>query len=468
MSYIKLNSLEDGPYSSTYNNSDLVIPADDYDFDKSYLLLQCSMPATFTNAGEVNLPFLSSIRVVPANANTVGSLHSVSLIKNCSLSTDVAGRLEDMRRTNILRQNLKDITLSQAEKISQQNSTYSMIGNYRDEHNVLFRKVEKNGTLNSQLVQSPIRIPLEDLFGLGGRQDFRGSKLGNTRIHLELQPDVMQVQQLNDNPAIIEGIVVQPIAVNDTVIKCEYDQNLSCPFYNGLSIQVPIDGAAAGEEKIITGIAYNVADKTYDLTINSAMVGALAAAGAFSATAYLSKATGQSFVINKVEIVLKKYNNPLPAIPSLNYRTFTTEEVNGFGIGTYSKMFYLEPECVNLFILFPRTEENGILSIADPALTYRLRVDNVDLTNRDITVNTPLYHDRINMTFNNAGNDFKLKNLRMTNNPPFVGATVNKLMMICTPVPPTQKEKLLQVTITSKVAIPRMILFKQCLRSVNL
>lgn len=470
MSYIKLNSLEDGPYSSTYNNVELEIPAGDYDFSKSYVQLQCSMPDTLT-ATDINLPFLSSIQVNPATTTagkkSVGSLYPISLIKNASLSTDNVGRLQDGRRTNVLRQNLKDIMLSQADKISQQNSTYNMIGNFRDGHNILFRKIERNGTLNSQLVQSPIRIDLKDLFSLDGLQQYRGSKLGNTRIHLELQPGVMVPQQLNNNAAVISGIVVKAFVVGATVIKCVYSQDRPCPFYNGLSIDVPIDPIAT-EPKRITGIAYNVTDNTYDLTIDSVMVGALAADGAFSATAYLSTATAQSFVINKVEIVLKKYNNPLPLVPSLNYRTFTTEEVNGFAIGTYSKMFYLEPECVNLFILFPQTLENGILSIKDPLMTYRLRVDNVDLTNRDILVDSPLYYDRINMTFNNAGNDFKLKNLQMTNNPAFIGADMNKLMMICSPVPPTQKEKLLQVSITASKAIPRMILFKQCLRSVNL
>ena len=465
MSYIKLNSLEDGPYSSTYNNVELEIPAGDYDFSKSYIQLQCSIPSTLPNAGEVNLPFLTGIRTA-ATATSVSSLHPISLIKSCRISTDNIGTLEDVRRNNVLRQNLKDVMLSQAEKISQQNSTYNMVGNYRDGHNVLCRQIERNGNINSQQIQSPIRIDLKDLFSLGGLQGYRGSKLGITRIHLELQPEVMQVGQINTKNNTVQGIPVIPFAVGDTVIKCIYRQDRPCPFYNGLSINFPVDGPAT-ERQVITGISYEVATGSYNLTVG-AMTTALTAASTLSGTSYLSLGANLAFNINKVEIVLKKYNNPLPVVPSLNYRTFTTEEVNGFPIGTYSKLFYLEPECVNLFILFPRIEEAGIISVSDPELTYRLRVDNVDLTNRDVLVNSPLYFDRINMTFNNAGNDFKLKDLRMVNNPPFVGATVNNLMMICTPVPPTQKEKLLQITITSTVAIPRMILFKQCLRSVNL
>jgi len=469
MSYIKLNSLEDGPYTSVYNNVDLEIPAGDYDFSKSYVQLLCTMPSTLT-ASQINLTYLTGVVAKTGTATSLSNLYSISLVKNCSISTDSVGMLENVRRNNILKQNLKDVMLSQADKLSQVNSTYNMIGNYRDGHNILCRQVERYGTTNSRLIQSPIRIDLKDLFALGGLTAYP-SKLGNTRIHLELQPDVMVAKQLNANGAVLEGLEVQPITTGDTSINVAYPQERPNPFYNGLRILVPIDGAAATEAHVITGIEYDTTIDSYVLTLDSAVTTDLTAATDFSATAYTSVGTNLAFSINKVEIVLKKYINPLPAMPSLTYRTFTTEEVNGFPIGNYSKMFYLEPECVNLFILFPGIAENQLVSVEDPALSYRLRVDNEDLTNRDVVVNTPLYFDRINMTFNNAGKDFKLKNLRMTNNAVSsrpVDSITNKLMMICTPVPPTQKEKLLQVNITASVAVPRMILFKQCLRSVNM
>ena len=54
--------------------------------------------------------------------------------------------------------------------------------------------------------------------------------------------------------------------------------------------------------------------------------------------------------------------------------------------------------------MFPGANRNEIDSLNTIDLKeYRLRVDNVDMVNRDIEKNGNLYQDRINMTLINAG-----------------------------------------------------------------
>ena len=159
---------------------------------------------------------------------------------------------------------------------------------------------------------------------------------------------------------------------------------------------------------------------------------------------------------------------------SIMYKTFTSEEAQGFPNGSYQKMFHLEPECVNLFIMIPGSNKNQIDNYtANGYITdYRLRIDNVDMVNRDIKRGGNLYQDRINMTLINAGKELKDMNqqiLPANKYKPGGGDGVNyQIESIMTPTPLTATEKLLQVNITSKAEVHRLILYKQVVRQVNL
>lgn len=467
MSYIKLNSLEDGPYDSVYNNVDIDLPAGDYDGEKSYVQLYCEVQSVQADPKNMNLPYLTGV-----NGE---NLYALSLIKNCSITSDIVGTFEDRRRNNVLMQTLKDYTQSEMEKDSSGDAIYNVSGNLRSQHTVVCRQIERSGTLVSKAVESPLKISLKDLFALGGMK-YPGSKIGNTRIHLELQPEVVKVEDLCLFQTMLDGLVVLPYAKDDPVIFVECPSSRPCPFYNGMILSTPDDSAAKSENYTVQGISYDTTKSAYRLTLDQLALNDLATKTAMKYVAGVSASTGilgttqtgttNNFVINRVELVARKLMNPLPNIPQLTYRTFTTEEVNGFPAGNYTKMFYLEPECVNLFILFPGDDENNILSRRLGDMTYRLRLDNVDLTNRDVNIDEPLQLDRINMTFNNA--DIKVKNLTQFNKGNRADIAGTAINMIATPTPPTSGEKLLQVNITSSVDIPRMILYKQVLRSISL
>ena len=93
-------------------------------------------------------------------------------------------------------------------------------------------------------------------------------------------------------------------------------------------------------------------------------------------------------------------------------------------------MFQLEPEAVNFLIMFPE-DVSDLFScptmlnlVPDPRTdgtrgidSFRLRLDNQDLINRQCKPYSPLYYDRLNMTFVNMGkrlnntNEWAIRNI---------------------------------------------------------
>ena len=70
---------------------------------------------------------------------------------------------------------------------------------------------------------------------------------------------------------------------------------------------------------------------------------------------------------------------------ALEYFTWTSEEYSN-GQRTMNKVFEVEPEAVNAFLLFD-TNTSNLISNNINVSSYRMRVDNNDVYNRDIVVN---------------------------------------------------------------------------------
>ena len=123
--------------------------------------------------------------------------------------------------------------------------------------------------------------------------------------------------------------------------------------------------------------------------------------------------------------------------------------------------------------MFP-SPYNGLLTHNPDIDNFRLRLNNEDLTDRPIDVNSPLYYDRLAMTLNNM--DSGLRNARQNsegvtgdyNNRASVDA--NKLVMISNPLPQMKNEKLLQVNINTddgSSGIEEMVLYKELPRTLS-
>lgn len=185
------------------------------------------------------------------------------------------------------------------------------------------------------------------------------------------------------------------------------------------------------------------------------------------------------------EIVLRKLG-AVPKMPAqLNYMSWSTEEFNGNGQTNFQRMFQLEPNAVNVFMMFP---SNDLFSVKDGFDNYRLRLGgpggNQDLTDRDVIVGgalgkqkDPLYYDRLSMTMLNAG--YPMKSMLEQNMNVVVAEVANdnarrddagNLTIVANPVPATPYEKLLQVNMNfaANKGLTELALFKQVMRGVAL
>lgn len=188
--------------------------------------------------------------------------------------------------------------------------------------------------------------------------------------------------------------------------------------------------------------------------------------------------------IKHAEIVLRKLNAAPPAPSKLNYMAITTEQFTGQPQQFFQRMFQLEPQAVNVYIMFDQPDIFDIQSRQDNIKEFRLRLDNEDLTDRQVLAQissaskyrSPLYYDRIAMTLLNG--NYQLKSLVED----IQGVVVNhatklnqtetseRITMIANPVPVSQSEKMLQLNIetSDKNGVGKMVLFKQVIRAVNL
>jgi hypothetical protein len=117
-------------------------------------------------------------------------------------------------------------------------------------------------------------------------------------------------------------------------------------------------------------------------------------------------------------------------------------------------------------ILFPDSR-NDLNSSNVNITSYRLRLNNENLTNEDVVVDSPLYYDRVQMLIDGMGHP--LRNLQQNsgsnqNNIPWeqvYTSLPNKLVVAGNPLWRSDRTKLLQVNISAPAqGVQKMVLFK--------
>lgn len=255
---IKINSKEGGPFTTTSNliNFD-IMPDGAYDFTDSYVNLVCSItgvtdatPATGQGVYNplINYTAKDTTNVAAVAACKIRSLYNVAMVKNCSMTSELQGSLEDIRRVDILRQNLNEYTLTTDEKQSLEYQSLRQLTPRNYLRNSTFRELHNEGTAPSRNVQSRIRIPMSQLFELGKLTAYPAQKMGKTRIHLEMNLDKFAISA---NLGIPKGsttfaqfdIVTAPasgVDVNSLTTKAgvTYIDKTDSPYYVGQKVEV--------------------------------------------------------------------------------------------------------------------------------------------------------------------------------------------------------------------------------------
>ena len=339
------------------------------------------------------------------------------------MSCDRKGRIEDIRRVDILKQNLATYSKSQREVFAESYlASNQLIDPLNTQHKTIYRDINKTGNIPSRDVNIlPIQIKLSDLFDFCHTREFDTSKAGQARINLELNIDKLETVQNGlasdwSDSELTEFEDINIADANELVTKVKIENLNESPYYVSQKLSITSTPAATVAEVVITNIEWDKENGgVLKLTFDEAW-------GDSSMTAYTDitvdtvDITSASFSIDSAEIVLKTVASP-QGIDEIRYDTFSTEQTNGNGLTSFQHQYQVEPEATNVIIMFPTSNARGdLISNNNEIDSWRLRLNNDDLTDRSVEQNSPLSYDRKAMTFANMGS--KLKNLQQNNGSP--------------------------------------------------
>jgi hypothetical protein len=416
-----------------------------------------------------------------------------ALIKNTRFTSEnQAAPLEDIRRSDVLRTQLAHFTQSDDDVYGQSYKDLCQVRTQGELTIGLGLDLVKEGSRLSKSNDVSVQIPLNKFLELGNMENFPTPKLGKCRLHLELNIDKLKLVQVLGNEMKDDVGSEEILKFNDVVAGAAAGVNVDTltasfnftdlkysPFYVGqrLSFEGDLAGAAIPAKQVnIINIVYT--NDTITLTLNDS----IAAVGAGDTLSDIT-CNGVNYASaevewNQCELVLEE-NAMMANMDELQYATYKNEEDNGNALTTFSRQYNVEPECFNLFVCLPDNTAGDLWSV-QPAnkiyQNYRLRNDNVDLTDRNVDIFKPLYTDRLAMTLLNG--NLQLKNL----NPNILSLTEGyidrnrdnpKSVFIGNPLPLTPTNKLLQITINSDPAGPgggvgSIQLYKQVFKSIKL
>jgi len=190
--------------------------------------------------------------------------------------------------------------------------------------------------------------------------------------------------------------------------------------------------------------------------------------------------------VDFAELVVEKLASPNAAADEgeIQYTTYTTEEFDTPAQVNFQRQFQAEPEAITMYITQPTDNTNNcILSRQNGVDSYRLRIDNKDCSNRDITLrdsggnvrsngNDPLHIEKQKVALTNSNRILRDLHERQKNINVSTGETPatfdTDTMLIGQVLPLTNRPKQVQVNINCRAGngLQRLCLFKECVRSI--
>lgn len=475
------------PGAFTQKLADFRIPASGmtYDLSRSYISLNMEVQCLtqFDTNGVKPLGTVADDTALFNNDIAFdagsGNKHLASnsqIIRNADMISSSRGMVESIRRVNTLKNVLWNLENDSAEmrngldksgvfqgRRGANNTTSTLIQNIGQ--NVVDGNIDTS--MKASSLSRDFTIPLSDLFGVGSSL-WNSNYFSETRIHLELQPNSLVVEQLggSEETSLFTGqgqnanygdmlsydatnLGTFPVSSglglpgsdsqNPTplISKLTYpDAGLDFPFYVGQSVSCTFTSSGAlapvATGNIIESIEYvtpavkerlesemgmgptgsipvgGVAMTFRQAIVTSAATGANLLTG-IKIKAQSSQVASTEIVINRAELVLTEVDTEGPM--GMDYTTYSTEETQGHaGLLNLNQQIMVEPSCTNLIVA---NCPSGDIRSTRPWLFYRLAIDNVDQTgNRDVIWGESIHKNRMERFFKNRGQRFTNSSLR--------------------------------------------------------
>ena len=438
--FIKVSSNEGGQFTKSNNLVSFDIPQNQhFNLSTAYLNLVCSVAVekefekTSVDAGATPYQSVADVEST-ANGNGVyipkiqttkddnttlmsNQVPSEAVIRNIKMTSQTQGVIEQIKRNDILRSNLKYYSKSRDDDIgdSYEDLFVGVDGGHLPSSQ--FCDLNREGTVSSRnLLRQPVRIPLKNMLNFCKVQQYDTGKYGKTRIDLELDLERINVSQHMDNgqggqfangndpdgTALGDQDLFRMINLTSTVgpgiteLQMSYDGTTGVrvldrledsPFHVGQKLCVKGkytkgDGAdRIGDGKVfistrrIKSIAFNRGENDVGVagtpgsldTVGSITItlegDPLMTGGVLTGTETITELTVRGsdctfgeLVVDFAECVLEQLA-PANIQPDngqpIQYSTFDTEEFTTSATTSFQKMFECPPNCTNLYVMRP-------------------------------------------------------------------------------------------------------------------
>lgn len=496
-SITKINSIQGGVLTSTQNLVDFQIPEGmKLDMSKSYININTEINSG-DPAGKIHL--LNLVKNGMGNNYNHGNAPAITLVKNASLNFDNVGMVEDIRDVNILKCNSRNYEMDVDQLRSED---FKGLNGRKDECGLFgspYVDFIKEGDTASKYKQHDIRIPLSEIFGLGESVVDTG-RVGSGNLHLELDLNNLALYErqgsdagagvgywtdtdirsqvdpanLSSNGSVgtRSNATTGEVSVADATnaggalltMTRLYDSLEESPFFNGMEVSVSGTNMTDADFTVVN-ISYTPATKKIQLTLD-AIITLTNNANPATGVSLTGKnsAGGGSVSFNSAQLVAYEDTSGTPAPDKIEYKTFTSEVDSSSPMTSYSRLYFVEPECSNVLIMTPLAG-SSILSDLD-VVNYRIRVNGVETTNRPVPAQHPLHYDRISRVLLNQDKTLKNVQERVFDVNAFGIAGSHLSAMIGETVPLTNSQKQFEVEINSTAGLTKIYLYKEVQREL--
>jgi len=447
--YLKFAAVQGGPFSNTVRNISWQIPGGSvYDLHDSFLTVECTIDTpTDASVDYDGNPLTDCVYQIGVRyTGDVAQVRNPQLVKNVSMSCRARGMLENISRIDQLNDAIYNLTTSQRKNASW---NYLAMGTTLDpsgyQHYGFFTESEKIGSVSSQYREAQVQISLNSLMDICNTRAYDARRLGESQIAAEMNFDLLEPYVIVPTPldaasglnncddvapfgagGTLDSLTVTAAAAGGGGAGQQGIRDLTdSPFWVGAKLrvatatQVAAAPAIAGSDFRITSIA--VSD-TGAITLGiSPSVPMIAGDGYTGITlTALGDSTGVTLGNinwNTANITLKQLGAPPPVTMPMEipYRTWRTlQDVGPTGIASFQRVYDIDASADGMIVCFPDST-NDISSVNADLDQYRVRVNNVDLTDRNVVVApipSPLYYDRTAAGLGAMG--MQINNLQLT------------------------------------------------------
>ena len=358
------------------------------------------------------------------------------LVKSASMVSSLRGRISNVRNANVLRANLGVYE----KDYNGRNCDHASLSHSRQELNFVSGNAAElcsKGDDPSQDKPHGVKIMLKDVFNFGTVNDYDSSKYGALQIHLEL--DLQKIGWRNDSLGTTGGDATAVLLRNAygesaeglmglmttlTATNCSagvntfrtaahYDSMGDQPYYVGqkLNANFAITNAAANPGLTVVKIkslthVKGDATATEDLKVDieldrvagTLIVPALTGAQTVVPTLSVLAPTLDSITVDKIDLVATQV--PGEGSSQHSYSEFVLQEDHlAPQTLSFDRTYHIPPNCVSCLVTFPSPVYSH-----DPIESYRVAINNEQLTTRDVVADSPLHRDLIKKAFQNIPN----------------------------------------------------------------